>query len=79
MLIVSEDRGKERHFTLVGGIINWCNLFEGHNFAISMNMKNAFILDSKILILDIYFIKILAQICKGIHIEGCSLKHCLYQ
>lgn len=64
---------------LVGGITNWYNLFGGHNFAISMNIKNAFFLDSKVPILEIDFLRILAQVCKGMHIQGCALQHCLYQ
>lgn len=40
-------------------------MFGKHNFAISMIMKSAFILDSAILILEIYFIKILYKYAKA--------------
>lgn len=40
-------------------------MFGEHNFAISMDMKSAFILDSTIVILEIYFIKILFKYAKA--------------
>ena len=70
---VSKDREMSISY-LIGGIINWCIMFGEHNFAISMDMKSAFILDSTIVILEILFYKNTVQVCKGIHIHvHCSI------
>ena len=63
--------GENKEMGIIHRVINWCNIFGEHNFATYVIMKIAFILDSKSPILELYFMKILAQACEGIHIQQC--------